>query len=151
MKERVQRCLDGGTTILVGSVNAQGVPACCRGLAIASDDGLSTVRVFVPLATSQDTIANIATTKRIAVSATHPPDHTSIQIKGTTRGARLADEGDRAYVERRFEQMADALDAVGLPRRVTHSVVWWPAYAIDVDVEAIYDQTPGPNAGSRLR
>jgi hypothetical protein len=151
MEPRVQRCLEGGTTVLVGSVNAQGVPACCRGIAIASDDGLATLRVYVPLATSHDTIANIATTKRIAVSATHPPDHASVQIKGVARQTRIADDRERAFVEARLEQTADVLDAIGIPRRITRSVACWPAYAIDLAVEEIYEQTPGPNAGSRLR
>jgi hypothetical protein len=42
------------------------------------------------------------------------------------------------------------LDAIGLPRRVTHRIAHWPAFAIEMTVEQIFDQTPGPKAGVPL-
>jgi hypothetical protein len=150
-EDRVRRCLEQGTTILVASVNRQGVPSCCRGVALTSNDDLATATVYVPLAASQDTIANVATTHRIAVSITHPVDHSSIQLKGTTATTRLAEDREAGFVRGRLDAMAEVLDSIGLPRRIVHSITCWPSYAIDVRVEEIYDQTPGPNAGSRLR
>jgi hypothetical protein len=150
-EDRVRRCLEGGTSVLVGSVNRQGMPSCCRGIAVISDDGLATMTVYVPLASSQETIANIATTHRIAVSVTHPVGHTSVQLKGTTGTARLAEDGEAALLRNRVDALADVLDSIGLPRRITQSLAYWPSYAIDVQVEEIYEQTPGPNAGGRLR
>jgi len=151
MEDRVRRSLEGGTTVLVASVSPHGVPSCCRGIAVSSDDHLATLRVYVPIAVSQDTIANIATTRRVAVSVTHPLDHASVQLKGTTRTARLADASEASFVASRLDQMSDVLDSIGIPRHITRTMTYWPAYAIELDVEEIYEQTPGPNAGSRLR
>jgi hypothetical protein len=39
------------------------------------------------------------------------------------------------------------LEQIGLPPHVTMSVAHWPAFAIDVSVEEVFDQTPGPRAG----
>jgi hypothetical protein len=39
----------------------------------------------------------------------------------------------------------------GVPRRVTRSFAHWPAFAIEIDVDPVFEQTPGPRAGTRLR
>ena len=149
--ERAQRCLEGGTSVLVGSVDATGAPAACRAVAIASKDNLATLTVYVPVATSRETISNVATTKRIAVGVTHIPDHTSVQFKGTAREVRLANDSEEKMLSERIEQFADALNVIGLPRRITRNMAHWPAFAIEVQIEETFEQTPGPNAGVALR
>jgi len=149
--QRIRRCLDNNVAILVGSVDVQGEPSCCRALALTSNDDLATVTVFVPLATSRETIANVATTRRLAVVATHPIDHCSIQLKGIAGTARLARQDEAPLVRKGFSGFTDILETLRFPPRVIRSVTAWPAFAIDMRVEEIFDQTPGPKAGARLR
>jgi hypothetical protein len=146
-QETLQRFAGGGVSVIVGTVDADGVPTCCRGIAIAMRD-LETVTVYVPAATAQETVANVATTRRVAISCTHPLSHEAMQIKGLTRGVRLAPASDEAFVRQRLEEFGDVLDQIGLPRSVWRSVAHWPAFAIDVSVEQVFNQTPGPKAGS---
>lgn len=141
----------GGVSVIVGTVNRDGVPSCCRGVAMTSADGGKTVTVYVPVATSQEIINNVAMTRRIAVGSTYPPDHAAIQLKGTAAGARLATEDEAERIREQMEGFADSLDEIGLPRRLTRSITHWPAFAIDVQVEEQYEQTPGPKAGARLQ
>jgi hypothetical protein len=138
-------------SILVGTVDAHGMPSCCRAIAIASVDELKTVTVYLPVATSHETIQNVATTGRLAIAATHPIDHCATQLKGTTTEARLAREDEASFVRGRLEAFADVLDTIGVPRRLTRSVAHWPAFAVSMRVEQVFEQTPGPKAGSRLR
>lgn len=145
------RCLEPGLSIILGTVDANGVPATCRGVAVASDDNLATLIVYVPVATSHTTIQNLATTKRLAVGAMHPMTNAATQIKGIVVDTRLAGEDEAAFVRARIHAFADVLDGAGVPRRLTHSVAHWPAFAIRMRVEQIFEQTPGPNAGSPLR
>jgi hypothetical protein len=149
--KRVRRCLEGGTTVLVGTVDARGIPSCCRASAITTHDDLKTVAIYLPIATSQQTIKDIATTHRVAVAATQVIEHVSIQLKGTANTARLARDDEAAFVEDRFKAFAEVLYRIGMPRRLTRSLVHWPAFVVDMRVEEIFDQTPGPNAGARLR
>jgi hypothetical protein len=148
---QISRCLDPGMSLLVGTVNGQNVPACCRAAALASSDELATVTVYLPIATSHETIQNLATTGRMAIAATHPIDHCSIQLKGTPGDARLARDDEATFVKARFEAFAAILDTIGIPARVTRNAVCWPAFAITMRVEQIFDQTPGPKAGARIR
>jgi hypothetical protein len=129
-QETLRRFAGGGVSVLVGTVDADGIPTCCRGIAIAMRDDFELLTVYIPAATGQETVANLATTRRVAVSCTHPLSHDSVQIKGLTRGVRL--------------------EEIGLPRHVSRSMAHWPAFAIDVSVEQVFDQTPGPKAGAAI-
>ena len=142
---------DRHMSILVGTVDAKGVPACCRAVGLISNDDLATVTVFVPMATSRDVIANVAATKRIAVSSTHPPTHLSMQIKGTSTNVRLATDEEESMIRDRVDGLAHSLHLIGIPRRVVRSLNHWPAFAIEIAVDELFEQTPGPHAGNPLR
>jgi hypothetical protein len=118
---------------------------------MCSDDGLRTATVYLPVATSRDTIANVATTGRIAVAATHVVEHDSVQIKGATRNIRLATEEERPLIEGRLLAFGKVVEPLGLPLHITRSVNCWPAFAIEIEVEHIFEQTPGPRAGQQIQ
>ena len=149
--ERVRRALEPGRGILVGTVDAANVPSCCRAVALASTDDLATATVYIPAAVCQPTLQNVATTARVAVVTSHPIDHCTIQLKGTTTGVRLAEEAEAAFVRERLDDWARVLERIGVPRRMIGSTASWPAFAVTLQVEQIFEQTPGPRAGGRLR
>lgn len=149
-QETLRRFAGPGVSVLVGTVDADGIPTCCRGIAVAMRDDFELLTVYIPAATGQETVANLATTRRVAVGCTHPLSHDSVQIKGLTRGVRLAPASDEAFVRQRLEAFGDVLEEIGLPRRVSRSMAHWPAFAIDVSVEQVFDQTPGPKAGAAI-
>lgn len=137
-------------SVIVGTVDGDGVPAPCRGVGLVSRDDFATLTVYVPVATSQETLANVATTRRIAVAASHPITHTTYQFKGVTRAVRLAKEEEAAVIRRYLDAWANVLDQVGMPEHLAQAVNHWPAFAIEAVVEEIFDQTPGPSAGRRI-
>jgi hypothetical protein len=148
---RLRRALEIGRTVLVGTADAGNAPSCCRAVAIASQDGLATATVYIPIAASQRTLQNLATTKRIAVALSHPIDHCSIQLKGATTDVRLARDDEASFVKSRLEGIAEVLNSVGVPRRLVRNAAYWPAFAVTMRVDEIFEQTPGPKAGERLR
>lgn len=148
---QISRCVDPGMSLLVGTVNSQNRPSCCRAVALAANDDVTTATVYIPVATSHETMQNLATTRRVAISASHPIDHCSIQLKGTAGDVRLAREEEAAYVKTRFAAFAEILDSIGIPSRVTLNATCWPVFAVDVRVEQVFEQTPGPRAGARVR
>ncbi|MFN8095719.1 MAG: pyridoxamine 5'-phosphate oxidase family protein [Vicinamibacteria bacterium] len=147
----ILRHLEPGRSILVGTVDPSGWPAACRGLCLVVDDDRQGFTVYVPVATGAETVANIASNGRVAVAATEPASHTSIQLKGRTRAVRVARSDEEERVRLSLDRFADSLDLVGLPRGVTRTMTCWPAFAIEVAVEAVFDQTPGPRAGALVR
>ena len=151
MNERFAKSLASGVSVIVGSVDAMGNPSCCRAVGLRSDDDLATVTVFVPAATSTETMANVAATGRLAVVTTHPISHCATQLKGIVERTRPAREDEEPFIVEHFTGFGGVLNTIGYPLRVTRSITHWPAIALEVRVDEIYEQSPGPKAGTRLR
>jgi hypothetical protein len=151
LNERLQRCLQAGLSIIVGSVDAHGAPTCCRAYGLRSTDELETVTVYVPVATSHETIQALATTGRLAIGATWPADHSATQLKGVVTDTRLARDDEATFVREQLRVWSDVLAKFGVPKRLSSRATCWPAFAVTMRVEEIYEQTPGPKAGGRLR
>ena len=149
--ETVLRQLGPGTSILVGTVDPSGWPAGCRGVAVLVHPDREGVTVYVPVATAAETIANIASNGRVAVVSSEPVSHSTVQLKGRARGVRVAGEEEAEAVQAHFDRFVDALDSVGLPRRISRTMSRWPAFAVNLAVEAIFEQTPGPRAGTLVK
>ncbi len=150
-KARLVGALEEGRSVIVGTVDARGIASCCRGIALRANDEIGSVTLFVPAATAREVVANAATNRKVAVATSAPLDHSTVQLKGTATDIRIAREDERVFVEERFRAFAAILEQTGLPRRVSARVNHWPAFAIDIMVEEVYDQTPGPGAGELLR
>ena len=142
---------EGGTSVLVGTADAACVPACCRGIAIRIAPDLGRTTAFVPVATSGAVIANAAATLRAAFVVTRPAEHFSVQLKGRVETIRLAADAEQPFVRSRLMEFAEVIDALGMPRRLGETLSYWPAFAIELAVEDVFDQTPGPRAGTVLR
>jgi hypothetical protein len=151
MEDRLRKCVEPGVSVIVGSVDSAGNPVCCRAVGLRTQDDLATVTVFVPVATSEETIANVASTRKLAVVTTHPISHCATQLKGTVERTRPAREDEEPFIADHFGGFGGVLNAIGYPLRITRSIAQWPAYAIEMRVEEIYEQSPGPKAGTRLR
>jgi len=138
-------------SLFVGTVSPDGLPAGCRAIAVTSPDQLKTITVYLPMTTSRDVVTNIAATKRLAVVGTFPPDHSTMQLKGTTTAVRLASDDEAEFLRYRADKFAEVLHAIGIPRRLARAINHWPAFAVDMNVEEIFEQTPGPKAGTLIR
>jgi hypothetical protein len=82
-----------------------------------------------------------------ALIATHVPTLRSMQMKGVITGIRPASEAERPLIEACTDGFAADLADTGYPLSVVRRLVNWPATAIEVALEAVFDQTPGPGAG----
>jgi hypothetical protein len=146
----VKRHFGEGTTILVGTADAGGMPACCRAVGLLSQ-AKDAVTVYLPVATAAQTVANLATNSRIAIASSFQVDHCTIQIKGKSRAVRLARDGERPSVETWLQRFTQSVTSLGLPCGAALALTHWPAFAVEVDIEAVYDQTPGPRAGALVK
>ena len=151
MNQRLRKCVEPGVSVIVGSVDTEGNPSCCRAVGLKTDDDLATVTVFVPVATSKDTIANVAATERLAIVTTHPISHCATQLKGIVQRSRPARDDEETFIVGHFAGFGGVLNIIGYPLRVTRSITNWPAFALEMRVDEIYEQSPGPKAGTRLR
>ena len=96
-------------------------------------------------------INSLAVNPEVAVVVSEPVSHETFQIKGTSRVVRLGAAEEKEIVRQKIESLAAVLEQLGMPRRVTSRINLWPAFAIEVAVRDVFDQTPGPKAGRQIR
>jgi hypothetical protein len=108
------------------------------------------VSVYLAEVLAQPMLRNLAETGRLAVQLSNPADHRTVQLKGRAVRTGLAPESDRAFVEGYVQQLAHVVDELGISYERVVRMTCWPAVVVELDVEEIYLQTPGPGAGAPL-
>lgn len=142
--------LQEGLSIYIATRNDRLEPNGAKGIAALVDaDGVH-VDVFVPELAIGRLKADLESNGRIAVVLCRPTDDRTCQIKGTFVSVRPARESEHKIVAGQSQRYRDNLDAIGLPYRATDGWVIWPAVAVRLKADALFNQTPGADAGQRI-
>jgi hypothetical protein len=140
--------LEEGLGIHIGSRTSRLEPNGARGLAVKVEDDLLHLVVYLADAAAQRVVPDLKANGAVAVGFARPVDDRACQIKGIFVEARPAAENERAIVEQQLEGFRDNLERIGIPRMGTSGWSIWPAVAIRFRATAIFEQTPGPDAGT---
>ncbi|HET6981268.1 MAG TPA: hypothetical protein VFI53_03960 [Myxococcaceae bacterium] len=139
--------LNSGVVLGCASRDSRLVPRSAWPVGIRVEPGGEEVTVFLPVATAEDVLANLRDNRRIAVVATAPADHRSLQLKGQVLEQRPASDDDRSQIDLYRACLARTLEPHGVPRSSVLRIGHWPAHAVRFRVEHVFVQTPGPVAG----
>ncbi len=142
--------IESGISILVGSRSDRLLAEYCRGLGARVEAAGRELSVFLAEATAAETLENFRNNGRVAVCFSRAADHRSLQIKGSVISLRPADEEERRLILRYRGGLAETWGQIGIPPRITLRIAHWPAIAVRLSVETVFDQTPGPGAGGVL-
>jgi hypothetical protein len=142
--------LEEGLSTHIASRNARLEPSAARVAALVVDDDGRHVVAYVPTVGAELVLPDLGDNGQVAIVTARPPDERGCQVKGVVVGTWNATAPERDVVMRQWERFRDRLEMIGLPRVATDGWVTWPCTAIQVRVEAVFDQTPGPGAGARL-
>jgi len=151
--DRVRELLHGPAYMQVGTRDADLRPAHTFAVAAMVHDDRQTVTVFVPAARAARPLADLAHNGRLALGIAFA-SHEAYQLKGTYISSRPTEAADVARQEAyRAALLADTLRA-GFPdelaRPLTQGFAWSPGVAITFRAEEIFQQTPGPGAGTPM-
>ena len=139
-----------GVDMYVATRSKDLMPESVLGMGIRVHRDRRSVTLYVPTAAAAATLANLQDNGQVAATLSRPPDHLTVQLKGRCTGVRASTAADRELQEIFRSALVDALATVGIPRALTRGLPWWPSTAVDVEVDGVYTQTPGPDAGQRL-
>jgi hypothetical protein len=142
--------LQEGVGIHIGTRNAALQPNGTRALAVSVDDEGVHVVVYVAETAAARILPDLEANGQIAVGFGRPIDDRACQVKGVFIGARAATEAERPAVSAQWNGFLGSLEQIGIPRAATKSWVTWPAVAIRFRVNALFNQTPGPDAGAAI-
>jgi hypothetical protein len=104
--------------------------------------------VYVAEIAAPRLLPDLESNSYIAVSVGRPKDDRACQLKGLFAGVRRAEDAERDRVIEQWERFRSALEYIGIARPISSAWVAWPALAIRFKVTAIFEQTPGPSAGT---
>jgi hypothetical protein len=138
--------LEGACAQNVATADRDGGPTIGRAWGLRVNDG-RVVRAIVGADTA--TSANLRIGGRLAVLVIDVSSYRSVQIKGAVVGVEPPGASDHDVYEVYRQEFADALVAedrnTPLDEALPASIV-----AVTIDVDAVFDQTPGPGAGRSI-
>ena len=141
----------GGCALLVGTVDDTGMPHAGRGhgLTVLTTDPLR-VRLLVD-ADDIRSAANLQPDARVAICTGDVLTLRSLQLKGRVVSVERATPDDEAKHRQYAHDFANDInrtdgDLLEMLQRWTER----PVTACVVDVDEMFDQTPGPSAGRRI-
>jgi hypothetical protein len=150
LTEQLREFLSGPVSIAVATQDGALHPDCTRALALRPGPDMDRVTVWLPASIAERARRNLGRDPRIAVGASRPTTHQTFQLKGRAVRIGLGGQESRAQVDGCFEAFIQEAMQVGMPRRLLDRVIRWPVLEIEVLIEEVFDQTPGPGAGLRL-
>jgi hypothetical protein len=142
--------LEGGVSIGIASRDAELRPECAHGLGLRVAPDRGAVTVYVNEDTSARLVQSLQVSGRAAVVVSRILDHHTIQLKGRVLAVRPGDEADHAIQDRYVIAYAEQVAMIGLPRQIVRSVRLRPCLAIEIAIDDLFVQTPGPQAGRRM-
>jgi hypothetical protein len=143
--------IHGGLAAHLGTRDAALHPNGTRLTAVRVEPGGTHVVAFIPEAGADAVLADLESNGQAAIAMARPTDDRSCQIKGTFVSSAPAAEADRAFALAQWGAFLKQLEMVGLPPRATANWSSWPCVAVRLRVTALFNPTPGPDAGAALR
>lgn len=150
--DRVLEVLHGPAVMLVGTRDAALHPAHTSAVGAVVHDDRRTVTFFVPASCSARLLSDLQDNGRVAFSFGWV-SHEAYQLKGTFLSSHPTGEGDVARQQAYRRSLLAAARQVypeEIARPFALGVAFHPGVAVTFRVEAVFVQTPGPGAGTRL-
>ena len=141
--------LDSGVAMLGASADQTRRPEVFRIWGATIDDGCR-VRVLANADACQ-TFESVQKGSRLAAVFTDITTFRSVQVKGAAIAAPLAPSAADMAVFRRYdERFGRSLETIGHPLLLRDRLRPLAVIVLEVAVDAIFDQTPGPRAGAQV-
>jgi hypothetical protein len=142
--------LEEGLSIHIGARNARLQPSGARAAAVTVDPDGSHILVYLPDLGASRILPDLEATGQAAVSFGRPTDDRASQVKGIVTAIRPASPDERATITAQWQGFMRQLETIGIPREIALGWATWPAVVVRLRVTAVFEQTPGPLAGTPI-
>ena len=144
----VMSILEAGTSLIVGTVGADGEPRATRAFALTIVDEAAD-RVRVVMSADDPVAVEHVRTGAIAVTAADVRTLRSVQLKGRITAVEPSTEHDRETMEEHSSMFFQAIvDTDGYEYDVTRRMLPIEVISVEFVVDELFNQSPGPGAGS---
>jgi hypothetical protein len=142
--------LHEGVGIHIATRNAALQPNGARALAVKVEDDGRHLVVYVARVAAARLLQDLEDNGQASVGFGRPVDDRACQVKGVFIESRDASEAERPFIAAQWDGFLTNLETIGIPRAATRGWITWPAVAIRLRANALFNQTPGPGAGAPI-
>ncbi len=151
--DHVKEFISGTGMAHTASRDAQLQPCLTRGFGVKVHPNQTTVTYYIAELRSEQIIANFENNGRVALTIWNPLDFECYQLKGKFVSWRRSNERDDQFLDECQAQMYGKVRKLGIPEEVLAKWNLWmykPCVAITFEVDAVFIQTPHPEAGKLI-
>jgi hypothetical protein len=144
--------LRGPLSFIVGSRDARHRPHLMRAVAGWLDEERRHFTVLMPELHGSGLLADLRANGCIAVVCSEPSSHRTLQLKGRRAELQAAAPEDAVRAAAYLQAFTAEIGQLGFPPRVAQALLapGGPVWRIRFEIEAAFEQTPGPAAGEPL-
>ena len=142
--------IEGGIAIVVATRDADMRPQITRAWGVEVADDGSALTICVTAEEGSRALDNLRANGEIALTFASPTTYRTVQAKGVVTDLREPGERDLARRDAHLVDFLDQGEQVGVERELGLRIARGEVVAVTVAVRELYDQTPGPGAGTRL-
>jgi hypothetical protein len=146
----LQAFLEGAVGIHLGTRDAKLEPNGVRAVAVSVEPGGKHLVVYLAKVAAERVLGDLESNGQAAVSFGRPVDERACQVKGAFTGARDAREDERDRIRSQWDCFLANLEEIGIGRLTYGEWLVWPCMAVRLEVQALFNQTPGPGTGGPL-
>jgi hypothetical protein len=148
--QQLRAFVHDGVGIHLGTRNQQFEPNGARAIAVRVEDDGKHLVVFISDVAARRILPDLESNGLAAVVLARPRDERACQIKGTFVSSRPIEEAERDVARAQWNAFLESLEFIGIPAQAAASWIDVADIAIRLKVTAIFEQTPGPQAGQAL-
>lgn len=140
------------TSMSVAARDVQNRPVVGRALGCCVSADRRKLTIFLSASRSAQLLECLRDNKAIALAVARPTTAETLQFKGSVSDIRPLSAGERVEIEEYRESFVHELAGIGYNRQMASGVVAGAEDAVAVVFEpvAIFNQTPGPKAGTKI-
>ena len=147
---QIREFVHDGPAIVVGTRSPTMHPHLCRGWApTLSRDGRR-LRMYVSTVQAELCLDDLRSCREVAMVCSRVRDYRTLQIKGVCVGFE-GSEKTQDDLAKYWQRMVDGMCRVGLTPEQVNSFWASGLTELTIDVRDYFEQTPGPNAGTRIK
>jgi hypothetical protein len=153
LSEHMNSFITSGVSIKASARDSRLIPSICRILACITQQQGALIRLFLVKSQALQLLRDIAANGQIAVVFSQPSSHKTLQIKGIHAHQTAVLDTDLAVIEACCKGFADSLFLLGVDYIFSSTFQHYTLAeltAIDFTPNALFEQSPGPDAGKAI-
>lgn len=148
--EPLRDFLEQGLSVHLSTRDHGLTPVGARALAIRVHDDRVHVTVYLSAIAAARLVEPLEVSRQAAVNLGRPMDDRACQLKGVFVAMRDATDDERTLVDTQWNGFLGQLEMIGIQRATLAGWSIWPAVAVEIRTTALFEQTPGPLAGTPM-